>query len=750
MIRTFRPHTAPGLASCAFFLCAAFAGAVETKSWKHSGQVDFEKGALENVSLSSDGRLTLAPVFRELADPSVSYLWALAADSKGNLYAGGGSPSSANSKLIAIDAAGKSRTLAELPGLQIQAIAVDKLDRVYAATVPDGKVYRVDAASGKFDIFYDPKAKYIWSMAFNSRGELFLGTGDGGEVHRVGADGRGDVFFRTEETHARSLAVDAKDNVVVGTEPGGLILRISPAGEGFVVYQAARREVTSVAVNAAGVIYAAAIGNKSSGTSLSTGPSQISIPTPPIRPAGQMGSAAPASSTGASVSLSPAPPPTSSTSISGGSEVYRIAPDNSPQRVWSHAQDIVYAIGFDAQGRPVLGTGNKGNVYRIDSDLVSTLLVNAAPTHVTGFAAGPRGRLFAVTGNVGKVYQVGPESQKTGTFESEAMDAQSFSYWGRVRYKGDTSQGTVRIETRSGNLDRPQKNWSAWAPLDSSGRVVSPSARFLQYKLTLTSTSAAGSPELRELELAYMPKNVAPVFEEVQVTPANYKFPAPTLPLTSSNSLTLPALGQRRRASSPPSISLDTVSGSGSQTMTYAKGSMGVRWLVNDANGDELIYTVEIRGVQERDWKLLRDKVKERFVGWESNAFPDGEYVVRVTASDSPDNPPDQALTATIESERFVIDNTAPRITGLAGSLAAGKVAVKWRAADERSLIEKAEYSLNGGDWIVVQPTTRLSDATDLQYDLALDAAGPAAERTIAVRVTDEFNNVGVEKVVIR
>ena len=63
---------------------------------------------------------------------------------------------------------------------------------------------------------------------------------------------------------------------------------------------------------------------------------------------------------------------------------------------------------------------------------------------MTAFAAGRNGRLYAATGNVGKVYQVGPELQKSGTYESEAMDAQSFSYWGRVRYKGDAGQGDVR------------------------------------------------------------------------------------------------------------------------------------------------------------------------------------------------------------------------------------------------------------------------------------------------------------------
>jgi hypothetical protein len=157
---------------------------------------------------------------------------------------------------------------------------------------------------------------------------------------------------------------------------------------------------------------------------------------------------------------------------------------------------------------------------------------------------------------------------------------------------------------------------------------------------------------------------------------------------------------------------------------------------------------VHIRGVQEKEWKLLREKLKDKFLSWESNTFPDGEYIVRVTASDTPDNPPDQALSASIESERFIIDNTAPKISGLTGARNGSKVTVRWRAADDRSVISKAEYSMNGSDWIVVQPTTRLSDAPALQYELSIDAPG-TTERTIAIRVTDEYDNQSVEKVVV-
>src|SRR5712691_2678045 len=108
--------------------------AVETRVWEHAEQADFEKGTLNKLSLSSDGRLTPAPVLREIYDPSVAFLWAVARDSKGNVYAGGGGVGGSKSKLIVIDTAGKAKTLAELDGMVIQALAIDKQDRVYAAT----------------------------------------------------------------------------------------------------------------------------------------------------------------------------------------------------------------------------------------------------------------------------------------------------------------------------------------------------------------------------------------------------------------------------------------------------------------------------------------------------------------------------------------------------------------------------------------------------------------------------------------
>ena len=713
--------------------------AVDTHFWQHGDRADFESGTLKNLSLRADGRIFLAPEFREIFDSSTPYLWTLAADSKGNLYTAGGGTGSGTAKVFVIDRAGKSRPFAELDGLEIHAIVFDAKDELYAATDPDGKIYKI-GSDGKPKLFYDPHQKYIWAMAFNDKGDLFVATGDQGEIHRVTPAGVGSVFFKTEETHARSLAVDPQDNLIVGTEPNGLILRISPTGQGFVLYQSPKREITAVAVAQDGAIYASSVGNKTVAQAAPPPPSPAPSPVLPGAPAAGNARVTP-------VTGVPGP------IIAGGSEVYRINPDGSPRKVWSNAQDIVYAIGFDAGGLPLVGTGNRGKIYRLDSDTVSTLLLDASPTQVTGFGRVPKGGdLYAITGNIGKVFRVGPAFEKKGSFESPVLDAGAFAYWGRISYRG---LGKITVSTRSGNRSHPESNWSPWATLQTeasaaacdscgAGRTVSPAARFLQYKIDLTPATGQPEPEVSYVEIAYLPKNVAPVVEAIDITPANYRFPAQTLSITPSTSLTLPPIGQQKNNTAA------TMEGGGSQTVNYAKGHEGARWLASDENTDMLVYRVEIRGVKESGWKLLKENVKEKYLSWDTSGFPDGEYVLRVTASDSPSNPPDQALTASLVSDPFLIDNTPPQIMNLTGGVASGnKLEVRWSARDARSTIERAEYSVNGGDWVLIDPVSKLSDSPEEEYHLLIDRPS-SAEQVIAIRVSDEFENQAVDKVVIK
>ena len=739
-------HNYSGLRRAAAFLLFAAAPslslaplcfAVDTHIWEQSDQAEFSHGTPKNLSIRSDGHITLAPQFKELDSTGVPYLWAVAQDSKGTLFYAGGAPTGATAKVFALAPNGKPRTLAEITGLEIHALAVDSQDRLYAAVLPDAKIYRIDNA-GKPQLFFDPKCKYIWSMVFDRSGTLFVATGDSGLIYRVTPDGKGTKFFDTEETHARSMVLDDAGNLIVGTEPGGLILRITPKGEGFVLYQAAKREVTAVAEHD-GIIYAAAVGSKSAAPSV-TGP-------PPVLPSNP----APVSPTGAAHAGTnpPSLPPaigSLSAAVPGGSDLYRIQKDGFAERIWTSSTHLVYAIAFDASGKPLLGTGNKGIIYRIDSDHLSTELLNAPPTQVTAFLRGRDGIVYATTGNVGNLYSIAPQIETTGTLQSDVLDAKDFAYWGKVHLTSTPRGGAIAVATRSGNLDNPQKNWSPWtdvAVTKLGGQIQSPPARFLQYRLTLSAASHGESPELNVIAIAYLPKNIAPQIGPIEIAPFNYRQPPSSSPLERSvtasgspSTLTLSTVGQRRSASS-----LAGLEASGAATLQYSKGFVTARWNASDPNADSLTYKVEIRGKNDTLWRTLKDKLQDRFYAFDSTAFPDGEYVLRVTATDAPGNTPANALASSLQSDPFTIDNTPPEIVDIATHNDGSHHIFMFTAKDALTWIDKAEYSLNGGDWTLLTPINKVTDSQTLSYSLPLDEP-----QMVTVRVFDEDDNVVVKQ----
>ena len=722
-------------AAAAVVSLVLFAGS--TRTWEQKRFEEFEKGVADRVSLRSDGRIELAPRFEQVYDAPAAYLWALAQDSKGNLYAGGGP----GARVFRIAPGGNASKFFETEALEIQALAVDRADNLYAATSPDSRIYKIDP-SGKTALFVDPKVKYVWAMAFNSAGDLFLATGDKGEVLRVNPSGRAQPFFKTDEWHIRSLLVEPNNDLVLGTDPGGLIVRVpASGGGGFVLHQSGKKEITAVVRGSDGTLYAAGVGTRSQ-TQAPALPFSLPLPASPApvpSPLGQTLQPGPAAA------LPPPPVLPARPSISGGSEVFRIAPDGAPRRLWTSPDHIAYSLGFGADGKLIVGTGNQGRIFRLESDHVYSLLVKAAPSQITALLPGPAGRLWAATGNVGKIYRLGPELETAGTFESDLFDAGLFSRWGRLGWKGAAPDGAaLQVETRSGNLGAPAQYWSPWSKGIASpngAQVESPAARFFQWRAVLE-TRGAASPQLESVTLAYLPKNIAPTIVELEITPANHKFPDPPA-LVPSKSLTLPPLGSRPGPRTPP-FTIQP-----SRSMTPAKGSLGARWLAQDDNEDELVYKAEIRGRGEQTWKLLKDKLEEPLLSWDSTAFADGVYHLRVTASDSPSNPGPDALAYSKISDPFTIDNTPPAITALEARADGSSLRVRFQAADASGRLDHAEYAVDGAEWRVTLPVSRLFDSRDLAWDFLTDPV-PGGEHTVAIRVWDANENLATAKIVVK
>lgn len=746
-------------------LCAVAANADHTRFWEQSSFEDFDKGTQKGVALRSDGNLMPAPEFKPFADPDLAYIWALTVDSKGRLYAAGGS----DAKVLRLAAGEKPVTVFQSAELEAQAMAIDKQDNLYVATSPDGKVYKA-TPDGQHSVFFEPKTKYIWALAFDRAGTLFVATGDTGQVFAVAPDGKGQLFYKSDETHARSLAFDASGDLLIGTDPSGLIIRVPvisqssaapKAGKAFVIYETDKKEVTALATDRAGNVYAAGIGSKSAR------PSRPTIQNSAAAQQFAAALAAAAQQNQQRQQTNPAGAPTGIVptpmvfpqfpSASGGAEVYRIAPDGSPESLWSSPQDVVYTLGFSSENHLLLGTGNHGDVIELDNDRLFSSLASADASQVTALIAGPGRVVYAATANPGKVFALEPSYAAEGTFESEPFDAKIYSRWGRLSWWGENGGDTkVEFYVRSGNTSDPDDYWSPWfGPYtNGSGSSVNcPPARFVQWKAVFHVSSQQNLPALSWVKLAYLRKNVAPVLDGVAMqdpglraqgfegNPEGPRAPSvvPLHPPRNPQQAQQSFAGFAEAAEHP-------IRFTGLPQGIRAKGYQTVVWNAHDDNDDELTYSIYYRGQAEKEWKLLRKDLSENFYSWDTTSMPDGAYYLKIVASDARSNPEGQALTTEMLSDRFEVDNTPPGIENIRASQSGGEWHVNFTAHDSGSAIDRTSYSVDAGKWQMLFPVGQLTDAPSENYDISLRGLA-AGEHTVAVRVFDQFENTATAKV---
>ncbi len=738
----------------AMTVLSAAAFAEHTRYWREADYSQFVRGTPHGVAIRSDGTIEPAPKFDSFADPSLAYIWALQMDSSGRLYAAGGP----NAKVLRFDDSGKSTTVFQSSELSAQAIALDSRGNLYVGTSPDGKVYRV-TPDGTKSVFFDPETKYIWALAIDSHGDLFVGTGDTGKIFVVAPDGKGQLFFQSVDSHARSLAFDSKGNLLVGTDPHGLIVRIpivrksadsAPvAGASFVIYEMNKQEVTSLVRDPDGNIYAAAIGEKSHVTSIpmipTVVPQQPAIPTPT---AGQTtivlstGTAAPPQG--------PAVVPTYPIAVpTGGTQIVKIAPDDSPTTLWRSSSDLAFTLALSPSGHLLLGTGDSGSVIELRSEGIWENVAQTASEQVTSMIAGSGGKIFVATANPGKIFTMGPGLQPNGSFESDAFDAGIFSHWGRVTWWGDgAANGKVELYLRCGNTSDPDKNWGAWSgPYKNPAgeNTTCPGSRFAQWKAVFPDASAQSPTDISWVSVAYLPKNVAPVIDDIAVQDPGIRvagYPMQQSAAMTPVNLRLPTV-QGESPSEPPMNAEAHGASLRVQTPLQGyrdKGWQSVIWSAHDKNDDDLIYTLYYRAEGEDEWHILKDKLTDNYYSWNTASMPDGAYYLKVRASDSPSNPPRDALWAERVSDRFVVANTPPHIENLRAGSGLLNTRASFDAVSAYGPIANAEYSIDAGPWQIIFPTSQLSDAPKESYYIEIPGL-PNGQHTIAVQVTDRFDN---------
>ncbi len=114
-----------------------------TRLWEQSRFDELTKGTATGVAIRSTGGLELAPTFKSLYATPSTYIWSIAADDSGNAYVAAGAPA----RVYRITPDGKATIIFEPKELQVQTLRTGPGGIIYAATAPDGKVYKLEHSS---------------------------------------------------------------------------------------------------------------------------------------------------------------------------------------------------------------------------------------------------------------------------------------------------------------------------------------------------------------------------------------------------------------------------------------------------------------------------------------------------------------------------------------------------------------------------------------------------------------------------
>jgi hypothetical protein len=796
----------PFVAGVALLLLTQAALAVNPVTITHTSQADFAAAEVKNVMVWSLGELTLAPATEAIlkSHENVEAVSALAMTEAGETIVG----TATQGLVLRIGRDGAVSELANLDSVIVTGLVVDG-SSVYASTSGRAAgVYRIDMKGSKPKVkklWSDEQAASVWSIA-RMGGTLFAATAPHGKVFAIEPDGSAQVIFTAKQAVLRSIVVAGKA-VLVGTGEDGLVYRLEKSGAKWtsrVLLDGEENEIVALAVDADGAVYAAAA---SPGSPTPTSPAESDMGRPAAKPSASpdsgpssqpasspVGRAAPRRSGQAAapnkeaanshggekspavpapaavqkeeeeasdVASAPAPhdaaarggenhevdkssenaaasgaaPETRPAEPSGrrggrargpagatkGNTVYRIGPDGFVKVVVRQAQTIGGMVL--SQGRLYVATsGEQAAVQEVNLDSGAWgILGKFEPHQMTVLAAGRDGTLLAGTADAASVIRIDKGLASKGTLIGTVMDAEQIARWSSIDIQSDLPEGTsVTVATRTGNVSEvAEGTWSDWSAEVPAGKgwmpLASPVGRFCQYRLTLTRAGRGG-------------QELSPVVDAVQVVHQVGNLP-PDIESVTSEAVDQTKVPQAAKEPGP---------------LRYRQ----IKIKATDGNKDELRYTLYYRQRGSAVWVKVENDLDKPGYAWDTLTVPDGQYEVKVEASDAAANSPERALKHSWISRTIVVDNTPPVIAELSARPEGKTIHLNVTATDA-SRIAGMEYVLDSAEKPVIM------DAADGIYDSPVEKAAvtikdvsPGAH-VITVKVRDEFGNASYQAVFV-
>ncbi len=754
---------------------AVAAGAAEvrarTDTFLETSQDQFDEGEFDGVVSTNLGRLRLGRALDDLLAETkgVDYIARCAEGPDGTVYAVTG-----GSGRIYRVADGKVTLYAALEDAYLFSAVVDTNGDLYVGSGgARGRIWRLTPPKGDQKepqaavVFENETVKYVWDLAWTADGALAAATGDQGRLLRIEPNGNHKVLVDSEADHVLCLAVGPNGALYAGTDGEAMVYRWAD-GKAFVLYDAAENEVTALATDGQGNLYVGASSGKAGrrgGVS-----AQVQPPKPPAKPNNSGKGGAASSGEGAEpeeASEDEGPTPASTAMAEArklartvraarqakaqgggngatgqGAAVYRITPDGIATPLFDTDEPFLLALAV-TDNHLLVGTSDPARLYEVNlarDGEEQARLATVDPKQVMDIAVTEAGQPIVATAAPGRLYGLSDGHAKQGTYTSQVYDVGGSARWGALTWRGTTGDGTeIRVATRTGNVNDPEKGmWSDWSAglAKPDGRVTSPPARYIQFRVSLKTGDAARTPVLEQFEAAYLRANEPPRVVSISEIAFDDKRNRAQAVERFRQAMKQRAQKNQQKGGPPRPPAPE-----GAQPIRL------LRWEAEDPNGDTLRYGLYFRGQGEERWVCLEDDLGRPEYAWDTATVADGWYEIKVLATDRPDHPAETALADERVSDPILVDNTAPRLQNVKAALEKGdegaRARVTFAARDATSRLTKAAFTVDAAaDWRTIAPQDGLFDAKRETFRFTVPDLEPGPHR-IGIRVVDEANNRG-------
>src|SRR5205809_2718107 len=178
------------------------------------------------------------------------------------------------------------------------------------------------------------------------------------------------VVFNTEQTLFWSAIADSKGNIYLGTGHDGKIFKVDASGRGTMMADLSELDVLALAIDSNDVLYAGA---------------------------------------------------------SPDGKVYKIE-NGTPQEFFDPHTKYIWSLVFDKQGRLLVGTGDKGVIFRVTPDGKGAPFYDTDETHVVSMAIDRDGNIIAGGDPKGYGYRISPEGKGFVLYDSGMREIDSVAF----------------------------------------------------------------------------------------------------------------------------------------------------------------------------------------------------------------------------------------------------------------------------------------------------------------------------------